>query len=74
MVEIATPEQRERAVAYWENVIRPRIGVAETDASGETPHEALARLEATASQPVSVGPELAAKLAGMRQEHLQAAE
>jgi len=62
----ATPEQRARAVRYWEEVVRPEMNTREAVKPTETPLEALERLREEAKTPVSIGPELAKMLAGMK--------
>lgn len=42
----ATPEQRERAVRYWTEVVRPEMAAKEQKKPQESPEAALARLKA----------------------------
>jgi len=62
----ATPEQRARAVRFWEEVVRPEMNTKEAAKPKETPFETLERLKAEASKPVVIGPELAKILTGMK--------
>lgn len=71
--EIVPPEARERAVAHWEQVVRPSMNLKEQAKPKETPEQALERLQAEANKPVTIGSELAVKLFAMRQEHQRAA-
>ncbi len=74
MADFATPEQRERAVAYWENVLRPRIAEPQAE-SRETPAEALDRIKAEGwrLQDIKIGPELLQKLVDLSRRWNQAA-
>ena len=62
----ATPEQRARAVRFWEDVVRPEMNIRESAKPTETPLEALERLKERAKTPVTIGAGLAKILAGMR--------
>lgn len=66
----ATPEQRERAVRYWEEVVRPQIARREPEKvqPTETPQQRLDRHLPRANEPVTIGAELAEKLAWLRVE------
>jgi hypothetical protein len=62
----ATPEQRARAVRFWEEVVRPEMNTREVAKPTKTPFQALERLKAEADRPVKIGPELAKTLAGVK--------
>jgi len=62
----ATPQERERAVRFWEEVVRPEMNTREATKPKETPWQALERLKAEAGKPVVIGPGLAKILAGMK--------
>jgi len=42
----ATPEQRERAVRYWMEIVRPEMAAKEQKKPQESPEASLARLRA----------------------------
>lgn len=65
-----TPEQRERAVRYWEEVVRPQMTAREPEKvqPTETPAQRLERHLARANEPVAIGAELAEKLTWLRVE------
>ena len=62
----ATPEQRARAVRFWEEVVRPEMDTRKAAKPKETPQQALERLKEEARTPVTIGPGLAKILTGMK--------
>jgi len=55
----ATPEQRARAVRFWEEVVRPEMNTREAAKPKETPFQLLERLKEEAKTPVTIGAGLA---------------
>jgi phosphoglycolate phosphatase-like HAD superfamily hydrolase len=66
--EDATTEQRERAVRYWQEVVRPQLNAKNERAKPkESPEEALARLKAQGWSGVVLSPSLT-KILGIKNE------
>jgi hypothetical protein len=64
---LATPEQRERAVGYWETVVRPDLaGKERATKPQESPEAALARLKAEGWGDLQISDAIRATLLDMR--------
>lgn len=63
--ELATVEQRARAVRYWTDVVRPQMAAKESAKAPESPDAAVARIKAEGWGDLKVSDAVRATLPGM---------